>query len=145
MPDPILVAIAAALAGKAAVAAASGGASALRSMLDLVKRKFSTDPEAAKALDDAQAQPEDDGKIDALGAALDRAARDDPEFAQQLRSLWGQAQGDQAQVELIAHHDGVVNQVSGTVGGHVVQARDITGGVSLGKAARRDAAGGSAR
>jgi hypothetical protein len=145
MPDPILVAIAAALAGKAAVAVASGGASALRSMLDVVKRKFSADPEAARALDDARAQPDDDEKIDALGTALDKAARADPGFAQQLHSLWGQAQWGQAQTELIADHGGVVNTVSGSVGGHVVQARDITGGVSLGETARRDAADGSAR
>jgi hypothetical protein len=136
MPDPFLVAIAAALAGKTAGAAASRGASAFRSLMSLVRRKFETDGGGAEVLDAARAEP-DDEKVAALGAALEAAARDDPGFAEQLRSLWGQVQN-----ELRADRGGVVNEVSGTVGGHAVQARDITGGVSFGEVPRADRTGG---
>jgi hypothetical protein len=136
MPDPFLVAIAAALAGKTAGAAASRGASAFRSLVSLVRRKFGTGSAAAASLDAAQAEP-DDEKVAALGEALETAARDDPEFAERLKSLWGQVQN-----ELRADRGGVVNEVSGTVGGHAVQARDITGGVSFGEVPRRDRTGG---
>jgi len=133
MPDPVLVAIAAALAGKAAVTVASSGASALRSMFDLVKRKFAAEPGAANALEAARAEPEDSERIDALTRALEEATRRDPQFAEQLRALWGEARSEQR-----ADRGGVINEVSGTVGGHVVQARDITGGVSFGEPPRRD-------
>ena len=127
MVDPLLVSIAAALAGKTAAAAASGGAAALRALVDLVKKKFDRDPEAADALRAAQSEPDRHDRVETLSVALSRAAQDDPEFAQRMLTLWNRATN-----ELRADHGSVVNQISGTVSGHVVQARDITGGVSFG-------------
>jgi hypothetical protein len=127
MVDPLLVSIAAALAGRTVAAAASGSTSALRSLLDIVKKKFDRDPQAADALRAAQAEPDHSERVETLGAALSQAAEDDPEFAKQLFSLW-----DRAAKQLHADRGGVVNEISGSVGGHVVQARDITGGVSFG-------------
>ena len=137
MPDPILVAIAAALAGKAAGAVAGGGGSALRSLVDLVRRRFAGDAEVLDAIESdapgaSDASDTTDERADVLVTALDRAATDDPEFAERLRTLW-----DQARTELHADRGGVVNEVSGTVSGHVVQARDVTGGISFGDAPRR--------
>ena len=134
MPDPVLVAIAAALAGKAAGSAASGGASALRSLLELVRKKFASRPEAEQALQAAQSVQERAENVDRLGAALAQAVEEDPRFGERLFSLW-----DRASTELSADRGGVINEVSGTVSGHVVQARDVTGGISFGEVPRRDA------
>lgn len=131
MPDPVLVAIATALAGKAAASLASGGASALRSLVELVKVKFTGQPNAERALQAAQSDP-GEANIDRLGAALAGAAEEDPRFDQQLRSLW-----DKATTELHADRGGVINDVSGTVRGHAVLARDIQGGVSFGNLPRQ--------
>jgi sialic acid synthase SpsE len=113
MPDPILVSIAAALIGKAAAA----GAGALAKVFRLTREK----PDAAAAMDAAD-QP-------ALAAALQQAADADPAFAAQLHALWPQAQS-----ELHAEGNATINKISGTVSGHVLQARDIQGGVTFGPA-----------
>lgn len=133
MPDDIMMAVATALAGKVATALAAGGGTALSSLVRLVKEKFSHSPQARAALDAAQEQPEDQSHTSALRDALAQAAAADPTFAEQLHTLWRQAS-----TELSASHGGVVNQVTGTVSGHVVQARDIQGGVSFGDVPRRD-------
>lgn len=128
MADPLLVSIAVALADRVAVA----GTSALRSLFELVKKKFDRDPEATDALTAAQAEPDSNERVETLSAALSKAAQDDPEFATRMFSLWDRAAG-----ELRADRGGVVNQVSGQVSGQVVQARDITGGVSFGSPPRQ--------
>ena len=115
MPDPVLVSVAAALAGKSA-----------SSLYDLVKKKFSRSPEATTILEEALGSAPDSPQVRALSAELDRAERADPAFASDLRAVWGQVS-----VQQRADSDGVVNQVSGTVSGNVVQARDIDGGVSF--------------
>src|SRR6266705_4710883 len=53
----------------------------------------------------------------------------DAEFGAWVRDLW-----PRARVELAARDGGVVNASSGTVGGHLVQARDlhVQGGLNLG-------------
>lgn len=115
MTDPVLVSIAAALAGK--------GAS---SLYELVRRKFARAPHAGAVLEEALGSAPDSAQIRALSEELDRAERADPEFAADLRAVWGQVSAQQR-----ADGDGVTNQVSGTVSGNVVQARDIDGGVSF--------------
>ncbi len=124
MPEPILISIAAALAGK--------GTSAL---YDVVKKKFAGSPEATATLADAQdsapdspqihAAP-DSPQIHALAHELERAESSDPEFAADLRAVWGQVS-----VRQHAGNGGVANQISGTVNGKVLQARDIEGGASF--------------
>jgi hypothetical protein len=110
MPEPILVSIATALATKAATG-----------LYDLVKKKFSRDPEDTRALEAAEAAPGEAEPITALAERLEAAERADPEFARQLRDGWAQH----------AETGGVVNQVSGTVHGKVVQARDIHGNITF--------------
>ncbi|MGH3426114.1 MAG: hypothetical protein ACRDQZ_00815, partial [Mycobacteriales bacterium] len=112
MPEPVLVSIAAALAGK--------GASAL---YDVVKKKFAGSPEATAALAYAQDNGPDSPQIHALAAELARAESSDHEFAADLRAVWGQVSVHQR-----ADNGGVTNQISGTVNGKVLQARDIEGG-----------------
>lgn len=115
MPDPILVSIAAALAGKGATG-----------LYDLVKKKFAGSPQAARALDDAAGSSPDSPEVHALSEELARAESSDPRFAADLRAIWGQVVTRQR-----ADKGGVVNGITGTVGGNVLQARDIEGGVSF--------------
>jgi hypothetical protein len=126
--DPVLEAAATALATKAADTVVEGVRSAWSALVRLVCTRFAGDPTAQTALDAASAEPTDTEKIEALTDELARAERADPEFGQQLRRLW-----EQAAMEVRAESGGVVNQISGSVGGHAVQARDIAGGVSFGQ------------
>ena len=115
MPDPVLVSIAAALAAKT-----------VTSLYDLVKRKFAGKPEQTAALAAAQGAAPGSPEVLALSAELAAAEATDPRFARELREAWGQVSIDQH-----VDNGGVVNQVTGTVTGKVVQARDIQGGVSF--------------
>ncbi|HVV09156.1 hypothetical protein [Amycolatopsis sp.] len=108
MPEPILISIATALSTKAAT-----------TLFELVKKKFSKDPKAAAELE--AASPDKPETISAVAERLEAAGKEDPEFAAALRSEWSQH----------AESGGVTNQVSGTVQGNVVQARDIQGGISF--------------
>jgi hypothetical protein len=111
VPEPILVSIAAALAAKSAT-----------SLYDLVKRRFAGRAEAEKALAAAEGSAPDSPEVAAVATHLAAAQADDPAFAVELRQVWQQVS---------AECGGIVNQVSGTVSGRVVQARDIEGGVSF--------------
>ncbi|MGH3888022.1 MAG: hypothetical protein ACRDSZ_15925 [Pseudonocardiaceae bacterium] len=115
MPDPILVSIAAALAGKGATG-----------LYDLVKKKLAGSLQATKALDAAEGSPPDSPEVHALSAELARAESSDPQFAADLRAIWSHVSARQH-----AEKGGVVNGITGTVGGNVLQARDIGGGVSF--------------
>jgi hypothetical protein len=96
----------------------------------LVRKRFGGDPAAQTALESAQEKPDDQSRTRSLRDALEQAATADPEFGEQLRALWRQAS-----TELNASHGGVINQVSGTVSGNVVQAGNLT----FGDVPRRDA------
>lgn len=127
MADPVMIAIAAALAGKATQGLLSGARSAWGALLRLIKDQAGDDPIIAAALTAAENQPEDQSRIDLLGEVLEQRAQRDPAFDDQLRSLW-----EQTQPELRAEHGGTINEIAGTVSGHVVQARDIEGGITFG-------------
>ncbi len=115
MPEPILLAIATALATKAATG-----------VYDLVKKKFSGDKKAIAALESAEAAPSDETTVKALAERLEVAEAEDAEFAEALRTEWRTVQVDQH-----AERGGVTNSVTGNVSGKVVQARDIHGNVSF--------------
>ncbi|TNC27316.1 hypothetical protein [Amycolatopsis alkalitolerans] len=104
MPEPILISIAAALAGKAAT-----------SLYDLVKKKFAKSPEAVAELE--AATPEAPETIEAVAERLESLSREDPEFGEALRAEWAR------------HDESVTNTISGKVHGKVVQARDIHGDI----------------
>ncbi|MQA08570.1 MAG: hypothetical protein GEU98_08445 [Pseudonocardiaceae bacterium] len=113
MPEPILMSIAGALAARAATG-----------LYELVKKKFSGNQEAEAALDAAEREPENSERISELATALESAEHEDPEFAGALRAEW-------QQVWQHAESGGVTNQISGSVDGKVVQARDIHGDISF--------------
>jgi hypothetical protein len=115
MPEPILVSIAAVLAGKS-----------IASLYDFVKQRLSGRTEALTALEAAAGAPPESAEVLALSKALEQAERDDPQFARELRAAW-------ASVTATQHADrgAVANHIVGNIGGKVIQARDIEGGVSF--------------
>lgn len=110
MAEPILTAIATALAGKAATG-----------LYELVKNRFAEHRKARDALEAATESPDDPATVAALADQLAKAERDDPDFRDALRTGWAK----------LASGDGVVNQVHGNVIGKLVQARDVHGNISL--------------
>ncbi|SHE94431.1 hypothetical protein [Streptoalloteichus hindustanus] len=124
MTDPMFMAVAGALAGKAAVALASSG---LGSLYRFVKERLSGRADDTAALEEAEASPQDEQRVATLSATLERVAAEDPAFGERVRELWGQARD-----EVRAESGGVVNQINGTVHGQVFQLRDVQGGLHFG-------------
>lgn len=123
MPDPVLLAIAAAVAAKGAEALVAGGKTAVAAVTRLLRARFGAGTDERAALDEAITHPDDTRRQQALAAVLGRAAADDPAFGDRLRG-YGAA--------IVAETNaGVVNKVSGDVAGPVVQARDIHGNLSF--------------
>lgn len=121
MDAAITTAIASALATKATDAATSAGRSAWIALVRLVRSKLPSAGNTPAVLQSAVNHPDDPASIEALAQALAQASIDDPHFAAQLQVLW-----DTARTELAASDDGIINQISGTVHGNVIQARDVT-------------------
>lgn len=124
-----MLSIASAVAGKAAETATEAGKTALAALVRLVRGRLAGHETAAGALDNARSTPEDPAAVAGLALALQQVAAVDHEFAAQIRALW-----QEARAELSAHEDGIVNSSTGTVGGHLIQARDlhVQGGLQLG-------------
>lgn len=129
MTDPVMLSVASAVAGKTAEAAVAGGKTALATLIRLVRDHLGRSRTPALPPGGPLAVPEDAGAIAELSLALERLAGADPEFAGQLRTLW-----PRVQAELSVDGSKIINTTTGTVGGHLVQARDleIRGGLHLG-------------
>ncbi|MGD0062604.1 MAG: hypothetical protein ABSB76_04080 [Streptosporangiaceae bacterium] len=133
MPDPIISAVAAAVAGKAAEAAMQAGQEACAALVRLVRDRLGRDKKAATALEAAGRHPEDEAALADLARALERLAAADGDFASRLRELWSRAAA-----ELTVSQGSVVNSATGSVGGHLMQARDVQveGGLQFGDVQR---------
>jgi hypothetical protein len=107
MPEPVLVAIAAALAGKS-----------VGTLYDLVKQKFARNKPATAALEAAAGTTPDSPQVQALAHHLAEAAATDPDFAATLHT-W-------------SPHT-TTNQITGKVKGNVIQADTIQGNITFGK------------
>jgi hypothetical protein len=132
MADEIMTAVASALAGKAADAVAGSVRGAWGKLILLIRGRLTRDGSAA-VLARAQAGPPDEARISQLAEVLERVAAADSGFAEQVRALW-----PQAEAELLAEAGGTLNISSGTVGGHLLQARDlhVEGDLTLGAVPR---------
>jgi hypothetical protein len=135
MPDPVISSVAAVVAGKAAEAAVQGGTSACAALVRLVRERFSRDKQAVTALETARSNPEDNTAVAGLALALERLALADADFGVRIRELW-----PRAAAELSAGEGGVVNSATGSVGGHLMQTRDVQveGGLHFGDVQRPD-------
>jgi len=111
MPEPILTTIATTLATKAATG-----------LYELVKSKFSGNKKATAELE--AATPDRPETIQALAERLDEVSKQDPAFANALRS--------HSEVRQDARSGGVANHVGNVAeGAKVVQAGDVHGNISL--------------
>lgn len=133
MPDPIVSSVAAVVAGKAAEAAWESGKAAFAALIRAVRERLSRDEDAGAALEAADHSPEDESAVAGLARELGRIAAVDADFAARVRELW-----PQVAVELSAGDSGVINSAAGSVGGHLIQARDlrIDGGLHFGDVRR---------
>jgi hypothetical protein len=127
--DPVISSVANALAGQVAEAAVQGGKAACAALVRLVRERFGHDKQAAAALEVARSSPGDEAALAGLAQVLERLVSADADFGARLRELW-----PQAAAELSAGDGGVVNSSTGSVGGHLMQARDVRveGGLHFG-------------
>jgi hypothetical protein len=123
----MISAIAVALVARVADGVAEGGKAAIEALTGSVRRKFENHDAARSALADAAADPANDIKMGVLRQELAAAANEDRAFDANLRDIWR---------DVLSHLDasdgGMVNIISGTVHGNVVQARDVHGGITFG-------------
>ena len=125
MPEEIMMAVASALAGKAADAVWHGAKEALERVVSLARRRLSGDPAASDALKRAKAGPDREAALPEIVRLLSKLAEEDPLFAAELRALgWAEP----------IKNSQVTNTNTGKVGGHLIQAGDlrVQGGLWLG-------------
>ena len=115
VPEPVLVSVAAAVAGRV-----------VAGLYNLVKARFADDPDASAVLVAAEGAAQDSPQVRELAEALEARQAADPAFGEQLRAEW-----ERATVGQQAESGGVTNQISGSVGGNALQARDIDGDVTF--------------
>jgi len=109
------------------------GQEACAALVRLVRDRLRRDKKAATALEAAGRHPEDEAALADLARALERLAAADGDFASRLRELW-----PRAAAELTVSQGDVVNSATGSVGGHLMQARDVhvEGGLQFGDVQR---------
>jgi hypothetical protein len=127
VPEPILMSIAAALAGKAVPA-----------LFEFVKNKFAGRKAAAEALAAAEGKEAESLEVKALSEELAKAEQADPEFGTELRKQWQVSIEAGRDVNIgstittnTVHNSGPINTISGNVTGKVIQAGDIHGNISF--------------
>lgn len=126
MTDPMTVAIATAMAGKAVEVAGEPVRAAVAELSRRVRERFRGRPSDEEALARALEEPGATERISALEGAIRRLVDEDPRFAAQLEAIWSQAQTQAA-----ASDDGVVNVFNGRAD-KVVQLRDVHGDLNIG-------------
>ncbi|MEV0005388.1 hypothetical protein AB0H28_24305 [Micromonospora sp. NPDC050980] len=131
MADPVMVTAATTLIAWATTELAESGRTAVASLIDFLRARFSHDPAAREIVEGALSQPTPQA-VNRLADLLDDESRRDPSFVAELRSRWSRADAVIAEGA-----GGVANSVSGDVHGPVVQARDVHGGIHLGDGTTR--------
>lgn len=119
MADPVTIAIASAVAGKAAESLSEQGKQVVAALARRIREKFRGHPAELATLDAAS---DDAARIGELAELVDNASAADAEFGQQIRALW-------AQLNLTAA-DGVMNVFHGKAD-KVIQLRDVHGDLTI--------------
>lgn len=120
MADPVTMAIATAVAGKAAESLTGQARECLAALVRRIREKFRDRPAGRAAFAAAQDDPGSGVLAGELARALDEASAEDPEFGRQIRDLWSQVRaGD------------VVNVFHGRAD-KVVQLHDVHGDLHIG-------------
>jgi hypothetical protein len=123
--DPMTVAIATAMAGKAVEVAGEPVRAAVAELSRRVRERFRGRPSGQAELERAEGDPAPE-RIAALASAVQDLMADDPAFGEEVRAIWNRAQTNAA-----ATGDGVVNVLNGQAG-KVVQLRDVRGDLNIG-------------
>ncbi|RNL82507.1 hypothetical protein [Halostreptopolyspora alba] len=125
MVDDVTIAIATAVAGTIAESVTKSGVEGVKALRRLLRDRFGDRPKAREALEAAR---DDDGEdatlVRELATHIEEVRAQDPEvgrLVEELRPEFTNAQGDV--------HNTIVGEVSGTA----VQARDIEGGLNIGR------------
>ena len=126
MADPITMAIATAVAGKAAESMTDEARRCLAALVRRIRDKLRDRPAGQAALEAAQADPGSGALAGELARALDEAGGEDPEFGTQIRELWRQVG-----MLAVAGDRGTVNVFHGRAD-KVVQLRDVYGDLNIG-------------
>lgn len=126
MADPVTMAIATAVAGKAAESLTDQAREFLASLVRRIREKFRDQPAGQAALEAAQGDPDSGTLVSELALALDEASTEDPEFGRQIRELWSQVG-----LTAAASDHGIVNVFHGRAD-KVVQLRDVHGDLTIG-------------
>jgi hypothetical protein len=122
LSDPLITAIATAVAGSAAQALTEQAARLLAQITDQIRRKLGGNPRALAVLSDQDGADGSPGRVSALAVLLQQAFHDDPAFAGELAALWRDY--------LSATVSTSVNAFHGTAG-KVVQLRDVYGDLTI--------------
>ncbi|MEV4481697.1 hypothetical protein [Micromonospora coxensis] len=126
MDDPLMLAAATTLVAWATTNLADSARSAVTGLTGFLKDRFRNEA-AVRELAEATGRPPAPDTPRRLATLLEREALRDPTFDAEFRARFAQVQAVVA-----AHSGNVTNTVSGDIGGHVVQARDVHGGISFG-------------
>lgn len=125
--DPISLAIAGAVAAKGAEMAVKQTPEAWRRLTTFVRDRLSRDDRAVELLSAAQAEQKPE-LIEGLAKEISRIRQQDPVFDNDIRREWAAIMVAQNRANQ------ATNILTGSVGGHVVQATEISGGISFGSA-----------
>ncbi|MBB4929852.1 hypothetical protein F4561_000672 [Lipingzhangella halophila] len=125
MVDDVTIAIATAVAGKIAESVTRGGIDGVKALRRLLRDRFSDRPKAREALDAAR---DDDGEdadvVRTLAEHIDAVRAQDPEIERLFETL---------RPEFTSGRGDVHNTIVGDVSGTAIQARDIEGGLNIGR------------
>ncbi|TDC09526.1 hypothetical protein [Actinomadura bangladeshensis] len=124
MTDPMTVAIATAMAGKAVEVAGEPVRAAVAELCRRVRERFRGRPADEAAL--ARAAAEHPERPEVLEGVVRRLLDEDPAFRAELETIW-----QQAHTNASATGDGVVNVFTGRAE-RVVQLRDVQGDLNIG-------------
>jgi hypothetical protein len=125
MPDPVVLAIATAAAGKGVETLISDGRSALGALFRMIRERLGRPGAPSSELDEVLANPADTGRRDDLIKALSRQVAADPGFADELRRRW-----PLVRAEVDASAGGGRNEFNGSAT-TVIQAQTINGGIAI--------------
>ncbi|MDL4775504.1 MULTISPECIES: hypothetical protein [Thermomonosporaceae] len=125
MTDPMTIAIATAMAGKAVEVAGEPAREAVAALVQKVKARFRGRVSEERALARATEDPESPERIEELAGVIRGVLDEDPAFGDEVRSLWGQVQ-----TNATATGDGVSNVFNGQAE-KVIQLRDVNGGLTI--------------
>lgn len=99
---------------------ADGGRAAFGALMRLVCQKLDSPSAPTPELSE-------EARVAALRTALAEEFARDPAFAAEVRRLWTGVEAHR-----MVGDGNVANEISGSVGGNAVQARDVQGGISFG-------------